>query len=141
MQFQLIKNRKGNPSLLTNRKLKKGDYFWQRKNNVYVSVWKDKRPVFTITTRNRPKLIQVSNRFGKLSTKPEKVASYNRYIGGIDHVDQMTSYYSSPRKTITWYKRVIFHLLDLTTWNDFMPNTYVGSFTTPMTSGITTDAQ
>lgn len=40
-------------------------------------------------------------------------------MGGIDRADQMVSYYSSPRKTIRWYKKVLFHLLDLSVWNSF----------------------
>ncbi|CAH2085181.1 unnamed protein product [Euphydryas editha] len=31
----------------------------------------------------------------------------------------MFSYYSSPRKSIRWYKRVIFHCLDVAVWNAF----------------------
>lgn len=32
---------------------------------------------------------------------------------GIDRCDQMLSYYFSPRITIKWYKKVMFHLLDI----------------------------
>jgi len=37
----------------------------------------------------------------------------------IDRADQMVNYYSSPRKTLKWYKKVLFHLLDITIWNSF----------------------
>lgn len=40
-------------------------------------------------------------------------------MSGVDRCDQMTSYYSSPRKTIKWNKKVIFHLLDIAVWNSF----------------------
>ncbi|XP_045446618.1 piggyBac transposable element-derived protein 4-like [Melitaea cinxia] len=115
----LRKNRKTNPKGLTQIKLKKGDFFWCRKKQVYVSAWCDKRPVYVITTRNHPKLINVSNRFGKISQKPEEVSEYNKYMGGIDRKDQMVAYYSSPQKTIRWYKKVFFHLLDISVWNSF----------------------
>ncbi|KAK9729925.1 Transposase IS4 [Popillia japonica] len=106
-------NRKGNPKELINKKIRKGEHFWVRKKQVYVSKWKDKHDVLVITTRNHPRLITVKNKFGKEKIKPEEVSSYNDHMSGIDRLDQMTSAYSSPRKTIRLYKKVIFHLLDI----------------------------
>lgn len=40
-------------------------------------------------------------------------------MSGVDRLDQMTSYYSSPRKTVRWYKKVLFHLLDMAVWNAY----------------------
>lgn len=115
----LRKTRTSNPKVLTTMKLKKGDYFWRRKNHVYVSVWMDKRPVYCITTYHHPRLSYVPNRFGVISKKPKEVAEYNAHMGGIDRKDQMVSYYSSPKKTIRWYKKVFFHMLDIAVWNAF----------------------
>lgn len=58
-------NRKGNPKYLVTKNMKKGDHVWARKNNVYVSKWKDKRPVLMITTKKHPTIMEVRNRFGK----------------------------------------------------------------------------
>lgn len=115
----LRKNRKTNPRVLTTKKLKKGEHYWLRKKQVYVSVWQDKRPVYVITTRNHPKMTYIPNRFGKLLKKPVEVGEYNKYMGGIDRKDQMVAYYSSPHKTIRWYKKVFFHMLDICVWNAF----------------------
>lgn len=40
-------------------------------------------------------------------------------MSGVDRADQMISYYSCPRKSAKWYKKVIFHLLDVAVWNSF----------------------
>jgi len=40
-------------------------------------------------------------------------------MSGIDRADQMVKYYSSPRKQSRWYKKVLFHLLDITVRNTF----------------------
>lgn len=40
-------------------------------------------------------------------------------MSGIDRSDQLLSYYSCPRKSIRWYKKVICHLLDIAVWNSF----------------------
>ncbi|KAJ6640378.1 PiggyBac transposable element-derived protein 4 [Pseudolycoriella hygida] len=119
-------NRKQNPKEVIQAKLKKGDMIWRRNGEVYVTKWRDKRDVLSITTyhtiTHHPQLIQASNRFGELKLKPNDVADYNNNMGGIDRLDQMTAYFSSPRKTIRWYKKVLFHLLDMAVWNSYFLN-------------------
>lgn len=112
-------NRKRNPKVVVSKKLKKGEYIWRRQGHVYISKWKDKRDVLVITTANHPELIEVANRYGAIKIKPKEISLYNKYMSGVDRCDQMTSYYSSPRKTIKWNKKVIFHLIDLSVWNSF----------------------
>ncbi|XP_017790287.1 PREDICTED: uncharacterized protein LOC108572508 [Habropoda laboriosa] len=101
-------DRRQNPREITGRKLKKGEHIWKRKGQVYVSKWKDKREVCSITTRYHPVLIETTNRFNQTKVKPKDLAEYNTYIdttymSGIDRVDQVISYYSCPRKPIRWY--------------------------------------
>jgi|UniRef100_A0A2S2R0L1 hypothetical protein len=65
-------------------------------------------------------MVTSSNRFfQQQSIKPKHIVEYNRNMSGIDRSDQMISYYSSPKKTIRWYKKVIFHLLDISMWNAY----------------------
>ncbi|XP_069362097.1 piggyBac transposable element-derived protein 4-like [Maniola hyperantus] len=78
-----------------------------------------KRIVTMITTQHHPRLIITRNRFGKLLKKPKEVAEYNKYMSGIDISDQMLSYYSTPKKTIRWYKKVFFHIFDMAIWNAY----------------------
>ncbi|XP_037036862.1 piggyBac transposable element-derived protein 4-like [Bradysia coprophila] len=92
---------------------------WRRNGEVYVTKWKDKRDVLSITTAHHPQLVEASNRFGETKLKPKDIEDYNNNMGGIDRLDQMTAYYSSPRKTIRWYKKVLFHLLDMAVWNSY----------------------
>uniref|UniRef100_A0A2A4IYX2 PiggyBac transposable element-derived protein domain-containing protein n=1 Tax=Heliothis virescens TaxID=7102 RepID=A0A2A4IYX2_HELVI len=87
----LRSNRKGNPIDITKKKLKTGEHIWVRKNKVYVSKWKDKRPVLIITTNIHPSIVEVRNRFGKTRLKPAEVEVYNRHMSGIDRSDQMVS--------------------------------------------------
>lgn len=101
-------NRKENPKEVMKKKLKKGEHVWVRKNNVYVSKWVDKRTVTIITTRDHPRMVNITNRRGQLRRKPVEVVSYNEFMSGIDRADQMVSYYSSPRKCLRWYKKVFF---------------------------------
>lgn len=113
-------NRKDNPKNLTSKKLKRGDHLWKRKGKVYVSKWKDKRDVLCITTKFHPTMVEVTNSYGKKTKKPKEVHEYNLHMSGVDRCDQLTSYYSCPRKSIRWYKKVIFHMLDVTVVNSFL---------------------
>jgi len=115
----LRSNRKGNPKCVTTKKLKSGDYIWRRQGKIYVSKWKDKRDVLAITTKYQPQLLSSKNRFGNEKKKPNEIIQYNKNMSGIDRSDQMVKYYSSPRKQSRWYKKVLFHLLDITVWNSF----------------------
>nr|CAI5823607.1 unnamed protein product [Callosobruchus analis] len=99
----LMANRKQNPKVVTMPKLKK-----------------DNRDVLAITTKYYPQLIEVRNRYGQVKIKPREISEYNNYMSGVDRCNQLTSYYSCPRKTIRWYKKIIFHLLDVTVLNAFI---------------------
>lgn len=115
----LRSNRRGNPKEVTTKKLKRGDHIWRRNKNVYVSKWKDKRDVLCLTTKSHPKIIPSKNKYGILKNKPAEIVDYNNCMSGIDCSDQMVSYYSSPRKSARWYKKVLYHMLDITTWNSY----------------------
>lgn len=75
--------------------------------------------VHCITTAVHPKIVDATNRFGKQLKKPAEVVTYNLNMSGIDRSDQMVSYYSSPKKTVRWYKKVMFYLMDAALWNGF----------------------
>uniref|UniRef100_A0A1A9V134 DDE_Tnp_1_7 domain-containing protein n=1 Tax=Glossina austeni TaxID=7395 RepID=A0A1A9V134_GLOAU len=98
-------NRKMNPKVVTQKKLKKGEHIWRIQGNVYISKWKDKRDVLCITTKSHPKLIDVHNKYGISKKKPIEFANYNANMSGIVRCDQMIAYYSSPKKSIRWYKK------------------------------------
>ena len=45
--------------------------------------------------------------------KPDAVLDYNEQMRSLYRSDQLVQYLGMKRRTITWYKKVIFHLLDL----------------------------
>lgn len=109
----LRNNRKGNPRDVVNRKLKKGEFIWQRNGPVTVCKWKDKREVLTISNMHVVEMVKVSNRNGKLSMKPNIIRDYNQGMSGIDRSDQMLSYYTALRKIIRWHKKVALHIIEI----------------------------
>ena len=110
-------NRKGNHKPTMNTKLKKGEVVWKRKGPVLLTNWRDKRNVRMISTAHGHRMIETQSKRGVMKTKPKCVLDYNEHMSGIDKADQMMAYYSTPRKTIRWYRKIFFHLVDLSVWN------------------------
>lgn len=52
--------------------------------------------------------------------KPATVLVYNATMGALDHVDQMIKPYSTARKSLKWYKKVAFNLIDMTVYNSYV---------------------
>lgn len=113
----LQQNREGNPADVINKKLKKGEYISRQKGDITVMKWRDKRNVLTISTTNGPEMENVVNHKGNTINKPSMVVNYNKFMSGIDRSDQMISYYSTPRKSLRWYIKIFFHLVDACLWN------------------------
>jgi hypothetical protein len=116
----LRSNRKGNPKDVIQRKLKKGEFICRQNGPVTVCKWRDKRDVLTISNKHFCEMVKVSNRNGRVSTKPNIIRDYNRYKCGIDRSDQMLSYYTSLRKTIRWPKKVALHIMEIFIHNAHM---------------------
>ncbi|XP_050517558.1 piggyBac transposable element-derived protein 4-like [Diabrotica virgifera virgifera] len=70
-----------------------------------------------ISSKHGSEMVEVENRRGQKKLKPVMIRDYNCFMSGIDRIDQMTSYYGTPRKTLRWYMKVFFHLLDICMWN------------------------
>ena len=71
--------------------------------------WKDPFVVLTISNNHSVEMIKVKNKRGQVRGKLNIVPGYNDGMAGIDTSDQMVSYYSGLRKSVTWYKKIGFH--------------------------------
>ena len=52
--------------------------------------------------------------------KPLVVDQYNMYMGGVDKADQYLCYYGFSHRTVKWWRRAFFHLLDLAIVNAYV---------------------
>lgn len=109
------KNRKGMPDI--KNKLKKGDvHFLSNDDKILATFWCDKRDVTMLSTVHEPKMLETGKRDRKTNLmiqKPASVLEYNAKMGGVDKTDMRISFVDCTRKTLKWYKKVFFHLLDM----------------------------
>jgi len=100
--------------------LKKGKSAFQRKGDVMVQVWKDKRIVRMISTFHDATIVNTGRKDRETNmeiNKPCAVVQYNKFMKGIDRADQYLSYYSVLRKTVKWLEKVVLYLLNCALFN------------------------
>lgn len=77
--------------------------------------WKDTKDVLLMSNCHTA-TVETTDRKMKDGTNkniecPEAMIFYNKYMGGVDHADQMISLYDLDRRSAKWWKKVFFRLL------------------------------
>ena len=128
------KRRQQLPSVVRERsfKLQKGETKAWRNDKKLVLAWRDKgKPTIMISTAHEG---SVRTRRGNIREKPLVVDCYNQYMGGVDIADQMGCYYSFDRKSVKWWRKLLYWLLEVS-----VVNAYIGQQLIPedhmLTSG------
>jgi len=83
--------------------LEKGQSASQRKGDIMVQVWKDKRLVRMISTIHDATVVSTGRKDRKTNMeiqKPYAIIQYNKFMKGVDRADQYLSYYSVLRKCV-----------------------------------------
>ena len=113
-------NRKNFPEeLKVNTKLEVGQYQFAVHDELVAVLWHDRRDVYVMSTAHNTSVTRVMKRPKGCREKqllpcPTCIADYNNFMGGVDLADQNLSYYSlTQRKTIKWWKKVFWRLIDL----------------------------
>ena len=114
------KNRKGMPK--SAEKLKKGDIDNLQSGPLLSIRWEDKREVSLLSTFHTGELINTS-KMNHLTNenikKPDAVVDYNINMRLVDKCDAMIGHVECMRKNKKWYKKLFYHLLDLSIVNSF----------------------
>ena len=104
---------------MTTTKLAKGEVLTaQADHGILAMQWKDKRPVTLLSTIHDDSMATKVRRTrltpgGREEiSKPHVVEQYNTYMGGVDKSDQLLSYYGFSHRTVKWWRRAFYHLLD-----------------------------
>ncbi|CAB3255308.1 unnamed protein product [Arctia plantaginis] len=108
----LNSKRRGLPKEIVLLKLKKGEIKGaMNKNGVKVIKWVDKRQLLMISTLKEDKdvLVNTGKKIRKTNEdikKPTCVLTYNNNKKGVDFSDQMSSYYSTLKRGLKWFRKV-----------------------------------
>ncbi len=129
-----LRKRRGGPCFMNIPRIKsvtKTSIFPFTKNQVNSLVYYDSKPVTLISTFHGIQNDKIKDRFeikihdsnitGYFTeSKPEMIKNYNKFMGGIDIVDQELKYYSPHRKTDRWTFKFAIHILQIMLFNSFV---------------------
>ena len=120
-------DRRGMPKELFKPKMKKGEVKTAMLDGKVQAIkWMDKRAVRVLTTIHDTSMVPKRRR-SRLAPggteevmKAKAVEEYNQHMGGVDKSDQLLSYYGFSHRTVKWWRRAFFHLLDLSVVNAYI---------------------
>lgn len=87
--------------------------------------WMDRKAVNFISTFDSPRQTTTVSRRLRDGTRidvhcPKVVETYNKYMGGVDRFDQMLECYAIGRRSVKWWHRIFYYLLDLAIVNSYV---------------------
>lgn len=103
----------------------RGDYQFKTKNHVAATKWMDKKPVCMLSTAHNPKDTTTVKRRNKDGTTvlvpcPKVVSEYNAKMGGVDRYDQLRERYQIGRRSVKWWHRLMYFLIDTSIVNSYV---------------------
>ena len=100
------------------------DVYSEKVGKVLCLKWKDKRDVLLLSTiHDDVAMVDILRRSRTVAggieriKKPKIIDDYNQHMGGVDQSDQLVMYYGYAHRQTKWWKRVLFHLVDLSLVN------------------------
>ena len=93
--------------------------------NLTSSAWQDNKTATVAATSCDPTVQEQVSRKQKDGTSipvksPQSVVLYNKYMGGVDHNDQLRGYYHVRLKCRKYYKYIFWSMFDLAVTNAYI---------------------
>ncbi|XP_072049940.1 piggyBac transposable element-derived protein 4-like [Amphiura filiformis] len=112
------------------KRTRRGTYYCRQKDNMTFSVWKDSRVATMLSTfyngyRNLD-TDRIRRKFSKdgidrkryhMINVPPSILAYTQGYYGVDRADQLRAYYTAARKSQSWWKQLLFFLIDISQVN------------------------
>lgn len=120
------KKRKNLPEMMKKKdKMNRGEFQFKCRGVVSAVKWQDNKPVTLLTTAVSPREVTSVKRTNKDGSKsnvycPKVVDLYNRIMGGVDRFDQKRETYAIGRRSVKWWHRIFYFLVDLAIVNRFI---------------------
>ena len=123
----IMKNRADlpDPIRLPSFRLGGGEVVSYRCDRMMVLAWRaesKKKPLIMITSSGAATMVEIHPRRVSADPvlKPSVVDTYNHSMNGVDVADQMTVFYSFVRKTLKWWRKIFFWLLEVSIVNSYI---------------------
>lgn len=121
---------------LTQRLLQHGEQVARHCGDISLIAWKDVKLVTTALSTFHKNDQVAATRAGVAIQKPHMIATYNKYMGGVDSKDQKLSMYLMERKrNKKWYMKVFKRLLNTSLLNTFIIFRKMPSTSSPYHTG------
>ena len=120
----LVKSRVGLPDVVRSSSFRlKGDETRAfRSGSLLCVAWQaaaKKKPLVMLSSNCRHEMVTVrSHRSAQL--KPVVVDRYNHFMNGVDRADQYTVYYSFIRRSVKWWRKVFFWVMEVAAVNSYI---------------------
>ena len=113
------------PSTERVKGLRRGESLFLRKENIVVTVWKDKKPIYFLSSQSDPMgndTVGRRQRNGTVIQVPSTpvVKTYNNSMGGVDLNNQMRGYYMAARKSKKWWRCLMWFSVDVAIANAYI---------------------
>ena len=104
------------------KKQEKGDCVRKQCENILAIKWKDKRSVSVLSTVHEGLMVDSGKRTrnDEPIMKPDAIIDYNINMRLVDKSDMMIGEIDCLRKTVKWYKKLFFHLVDIALLNSLL---------------------
>lgn len=113
-------NRKGMPVLNSILQLHEMEVLYS--DSLMALKWKDKKYIYLLSTIHDNSMepsSRIIRNTGLPVIKPKAIIDYSKNMGSVDTADMLLSSLQCIRKTIKWYKKLFFHILDMHILNSF----------------------
>ena len=119
-----VKNRVGLPDPIRSQsfQLRGGDVEAFRAGSLLCVAWQGvtkKKPVVMLSTSSSHDMVSVRSRQNS-QRKPVSVDRYNNCMNGVDRADQYTVYYSFVRRSVKWWRKVFFWMMEVAVVNSYI---------------------
>ena len=130
-----LRKRRGEPQAikdLTLGSLKAGEHVMVHNGKAMIVVWRDKKLVKCVSTIHPDQMLMTEHRLADKDKdkekaprrekviKPKCVLEYNKYMHGVDSLDQQIGYYMCARKSQKWTTKFCFYLIQIALYNAYV---------------------
>ena len=100
-----------------------GDLEHFNNGQMLATKWRDKRDVHVLSIVHSGTMVltgKVDYATGRNVSKPCCVLAYNSKMGSVDNLDRRNTFVECAQKTIKWYRKLFFYVLDVAVFNSYV---------------------